>query len=67
MFLYFDIKAHFMKLWDIECYSLSEIMKKTEEIDRMKLCPINITYDFILKSEISRIVFVLFQFKDSLN
>lgn len=56
-----------MKLWDIECYSLSEIMKKTEEIDRMKLCPINITYDFILKSEITRIVFVLFQFKDSLN
>lgn len=56
-----------MKLWDIEYYSLSEIMKKTEEIDRMKLYPINITYDFILKSEISRIVFVLFQFKDSLN
>lgn len=56
-----------MKLWDIEYYSLSEIMKKTEEIDRMKLYPINIIYDFILKSEISRIVFVLFQFKDSLN
>lgn len=38
-----------MKLWDIEYYSLSEIMKKIEEIDRMKLCSINITYDLILK------------------
>lgn len=38
-----------MKFQDIEYYSLSEMMKKTEEIDRMKLCPINIVYDFILK------------------
>lgn len=38
-----------MKFQDIEYYSLSEMMKKTEEIDRIKLCRINIVYDFILK------------------